>query len=308
MTRQTVRSAICFLAIIRSVSPAPASDVFVSPRLAAEAGYENNRLGEPGNGEGSPFWQVGPGLDVTAFGVNADSSLLFDYRRTQYTQDSSEITDAASGFARWRYHGGSYEAGASLGCGLYRDKAWPEDDYTFWQVSPQIVRTLERLPLELSLNGTYRQTFYEDSVDAAVANRVDSRMDVRPELRWLLSRQATVWTELHAEQNLSDAAEEEYSGYGASAGCEFRPAARLDLGVWAGIGTRSYPEKVDGENRRDTSLPAGAWASYRLRPWLELFASADWESNASTIDNDDYSWWQISGGLRIVLEHELGAR
>ena len=61
MTRQTVRSAIGILAIMLPGFPAAASDVFVSPRLETQAGYENNRLEESGSGEGSPFWQASSG-------------------------------------------------------------------------------------------------------------------------------------------------------------------------------------------------------------------------------------------------------
>jgi hypothetical protein len=305
MTGKIVRSAIGFLAMILPVSPSTASDVFLCPRFSAQAGYENNRLGESGSGEGSPFWQASPGLDVTAFGVNTESSLLLDYRRTQYTKNASESTDEASGFARWRYVGGPYEAGASLGGGLYRDKAWPEDDYAFWQARPFFVRPLADFPVELNLSATFRQTFYDVSVYTSAADRVDRRMEVRPGLRWLLSRRATVWAELYAEQTLSDASEAEYSGFGGSLGCEFRPTARLDLGAWAGIGTRPYAEKLDGQSRRDTPLPAGAWASYRLRPWLELYSSVDWEFNASTIGDNDYTWWRVGGGLKLIIEHAL---
>jgi hypothetical protein len=117
-----------------------------------------------------------------------------------------------------------------------------------------------------------------------------------------------VWSELYAEHNLSDASEEEYSGFGASIGCDFRPAAGLDLGAWAGIGSRFYSQNVDGENQRDTSIPLGAWTTYRLRPWLELFFSMDWESHASTIDDNDYTWWQIGGGFKFVFEHALETR
>jgi hypothetical protein len=305
MTGKTVRFVIGFLAIILPIPPSTASDIFLCPRFSTQAGYENNRLGESGSGEGSPFWQASPGLDVTAFGVNTESSLLFDYRHTHYTQNASDSTDEASGFARWRYWGGQNEAGANLGGGLYRDKTWPEDDYTFWQARPFFVRTLDNFPVELNLSGTFRQTFYDVSVYTSAADRVDSRMDVRPGLRWLLSRRVTVWAELYAEHNLSDASEAEYSGFGGSVGCEFRPTARLDLGAWAGIGSRLYVRELDGENRRDTPLPAGAWASYRLRPWLELYSSVDWESNASTIDGNDYTWWRVGGGLRFIIEHAL---
>jgi hypothetical protein len=288
--------------------PAAASDVFVVSQLDAQAGYEGNRLGAPGSGEGSPFWQVSPGFDMTVFAAKTEASLLLDYRRTQYTESGFEFKDEASVLARWRYFGGQNEAGASVGGGLYRDQAWPTDDYTFWQAMPYFVRTIEGFPVEVSLKWTFLQTFYDVSVYTSAADRVDDRIEVRPGLRWHFSHRVTVWADLYAERNMSDAAEVEYSGFGGAMGCEFRPATRLDLGAWAGIGTRTYVQSAAGADRRDTPMPMGAWATYRLRPWLELFFSVDREFYASTIDDNEYSWWRVGGGLKLVSEHEVAMK
>ena len=184
----------------------------------------------------------------------------------------------------------------------------PDDDYTFWEVRPYVVRTLEGFPAELSLNGTFRQTFYDASVYKSATDRSDRRLDLRPGLRWHLSRKATVWTELYAERNVSDASEAEYSGFGGAMGCEFRPMARLDMGAWAETGARSYTEKIEDEDRRDTPRRVEVWVTYRLRPWMELISSADWESFKSTINDNKYSWWCVRGGVRFVFEDELGGR
>ncbi len=304
MTWQTARSAIGALTLFPGVLAA-ASDAFVVPRLEAQAGYEHNRLNLSSQGEGSPFWQAGPGLDVIALGLKTETALLLDYRRRQYSGSDSESTDDVSAFVRWRHFEAQNEAGATLGGGLYRDAAWPSDDCTFWQARPYIVRTLTTWPAELSLKGAFGQTFYDVSVYTSAADRADSRADVRPGLRWHLPRRVTVWAELYAEYNESDASEADYSGFGGAMGCEFQPTARLNVGVWAGTGTRPYAQSVDGESRCDTPTPAGAWATYRLRPWLELFSSVDGESHASTIADSDYSWWRLSAGMRLVVEHEL---
>ena len=308
MMRQKVRSVIGILAMVLPGFPVSAGDIFISPRLETQAGYENNRLEESGSGDGSPFWQATPGLDVTVFGEKTETSLFFDYRRTQYTKNNFESKDEASAFAQWRYFGGQNEAGASVGGGLYRDRALPDDDYTFWQARPYVVRTLEGLPAELSLKGTFRQTFYNTSIYTSATERVDSRLDVRPGLRWHLFGRATVWAELYTERNISDAREAEYSGFGGAMGCEFRPTARLDLGAWAETGTRPYEAKVEDEDRRNTPRRVGAWATYRLRPWVELFSSADWESFDSTIDSDEYSWWRVGCGVKLVFESKAGGR
>jgi hypothetical protein len=308
MTRQTVRFASSLLASVLSGLTAAATDVFVSPRIATQAGYENNRMAESDGEEGSAFWQACPGLDVTVLGAKTETSLGLDYRRTQYTKSGFETKDEASAVAQWRYFEGLNEAGASISGGLYRDQALPNDDHTFWQARPYFVRTLENLPAEISLKGSLRQTLYNSSMYTSATDRTDSQVDLRPELRWHLSHRVTVWAELYAEYNASDAGEADYSGFGGAMGCEFRPAARLDLGAWAGIGTRPYAQKTDGENRRDTPMPAGAWATYRLRPWLELFSALDWASYASTLDYNDNRWWRVGGGLKVVLEHDVGSK
>jgi len=308
MIKHAVRFAICLLLIALSVLSAVAGDVFVTSRLETRAGYENNRLEEPGSGQGTPFWQATPGFEITAFSEKTETSLLLHYRRTQYTESGFEFKDEVSAFTQWRYFGGRNEVGASVGGKLYRDKALPADDCASWHARPYVVRTLGGLPAELSLAATFRQTFYDTSVYASTADRADSCWDVRPGLRYHLSRQVTVWAELYGEGNESDALEAEYSGLGGVVGCDVRPAARLDVGAWARTGTRRYDGKVEGEDRSDTPSRVGAWATYRPRPWMELFSSVDWESFASTIDDSEYSWWQVGGGVRFVFERELRGR
>jgi len=296
------------LAALLSGSPAFAGDVFLSPRLEALAGYEKNRMEDPGSGEGAPFWQASPGLEVTAFGEKTETSLYLDYRRTQYTKSDFESRDEASAFGRWRYFRGRNGGGLSVGGGLYRDEALPVDDFTFWQARPHLVHTFEDWPAEWSLSGTFRQTFYDVDVSTSVTDRADRRIDVRPGFRWHVSYRTTVWAELYAEHNASNDMEEEYSGFGGAIGCELRPTARTDVGVWAGTGARAYAQKAGGEKRRDAPTPAGAWASYRLRPWIDLSSAVEWASYASTIDAHDHDWWRVSLGFKVVLEHAVGAR
>jgi len=306
MTRQSVRSVIGILAIMLPGVPAGAGDCFVSPRLEAAAGYENNRFGEVGGGEGAPFWQVSPGLDVMVFGAQTETALFLDYRQTQYSKSEFESKDEATAFVRWRHFGGQNEIGVSGGGGVYRDQALPSDDYTFWQARPYAVHTFEHMPAELTVNGAFRQTLYEVSVYTSTTDRADNRVELRPGLRWHLSHRLTAWAEVYAEHNVSDAPEAEYSGVGGALGCEFRPVARLNLGVWGGAGTRPYMQKVDGVSARDTLVPIGAWATYRLRPWMELFSTVDWESDTSTLDDRDLSWWRAGGGVKLQFEQECG--
>lgn len=306
MIKQAVRVALWPVVIALSTTPADAGDSFVTPRLECQAGYEHNRLAESDGGAGTPFWQTSPGLDLTVFGEETELSVLLDYRHTQYARSGLESKDESSAFAQWRHFHGPNEVGASVGGGSYADLALPDDDSFFWQASSYGIRTLDGVPVELSLKATFRQTFYD--ADASGTDRDDSRLDVRPGLRWHMCRRVTVWTELYAERNASSAPDAGYSGLGAAVGCEVRPAARLAAGAWAQVGTRPYDERVDGASRNDTPGRVGGWASYRLRPGLELFTSATWASFASTVAANDYSWWQTGAGVRLSFEHQLRRR
>lgn len=308
MIKEITRHAVCAVALALFSPHASGVDVFALSQLEVLSGYEDNRLEESEGGSGSPYWQVAPELSLSVLGANTETTLLLTHRRSQYSKTAFESKSDSAAFVLWRYFEGNNEASANIGGGRYEDEALPGDDNSYWQASPCVVRTLERFPLEISLRGTVRQTFYDDSVYTTDSARVDCCLDVRPGMRWHLSRKATVWAELYAERNGSDASEAEYTGFGGAVGCGFRPTARLDAGVWTETGIRSYAEQAEGRDRNDTPWRVGAWTTYRLRPWMELFASAGFESAASTIAGNEYSWWQVGGGVRFVFEHALTSR
>lgn len=308
MIRRAVPTVPAILSVVLPLSAAVANDFFVNPRISTQAGYEDNRLRVSANGEGAPFWQVAPGADFTVLGADTEASLFLDYLRTQYEGHDFEPKNEAYGFARWRHFGGRNEAGAAGGGGLYRDEAWPEDDHTFWDAKLYAIRALRNVPAELSLEGTFRQTFYDVSIYPSATDRADRRSEVRPGLRWHISYRVTIWAEVYAENNQSDAPEAEYSGIGGMTGFVYRPVPRLDLGAQAGGGTRPYAQDLDGTDRRDTPRSAGAWTSYRLRPWLELLFSVDWESCSSTTEDADYTWWRCGSGAKFVFERLIPGR
>lgn len=300
-----VKAPACLAAAVLWALSSAESAPFLVARLETRAGYEKNRLEEAGSGSGTPFWQASPGADLTVFGERIETSLSLDYQHTEYAREGFGSRNGASAFAHWQSFVRRNEVGASAGGGFYRDEVLSGNDHAFWQGRSRIIRALEGVPAELSLEATVRQTLYDSSASTSSTERADTRFDTRSGLRWHLPRHVVVWMDLYAERNASDASDAEYSGLGGAVGCDLRPAARLDTGVWAQAGARSYDEQVDGETRRDTPRRVGGWLTYRLRSWVELFASADLESFASTVDDCPYSWWQAGGGVRIVLEREL---
>lgn len=303
-----MRFTITSLALLLSLRAFCAGEMYLTPSLETQAGFEQNRWTESGSGQGSAFWLASPGLEFLRFGEKTEAALGAEYRVTSYFEEGFEYREEPSGYGRWRYFDGPYEAGLTAGGGQYRDRALPDDDCTYWYARPYATRTLARAPAEWTLGGTVRQTFYDTSVYTSATDRADLRVELRPGLRWHLSNRATLWAEGYAEWNTSDAPEAEYSGFGAAAGGLCQLSARWTAGAWAETGTRIYDVEVDGTEWRDTPLRAGMWTTCRLRPWLELLASVDGESFSSTVDGNDYSWWRAAAGVRLVFEHEAGAR
>lgn len=281
-------------------------EVFLTSRLEVGAGYENNRLAEFGIEEQSPFWAVSPALEVTSFGKTTETSLLCEWRRTQYTKGDLEFRDQSSLVAAWRKYSGHREAGLRLAASLYKDALLPTDDHVSWRLQPFLVQSAQARSVELSLDAAIGQAYYDASVYTSVTDRTDSRLEIRPGLTWHGNAILTARLELYGERNLSDAPEADYVGFGGAVSFEIHASPRLDVGARIGAGSRSYDNWPDIVTRRDTPTPVNAWLDYRLKSWLELFASFDWESNASTVSDYDYTWWQASAGLRLVLESEVG--
>jgi hypothetical protein len=293
------------LGIMLAALPVFAADLLLSPRLQIQGGYENNRLQEPGNGTGSACWGGSSGLDLLLLGESEEASLSFDYGRTHYEKEGFDYKHDGLFLAQGRVLRGRNDFGANLAAGFYKDEALPEDDAVFQQADPFFIHSLENVSAEWVLKGSYRRTAYDISAYTSTPDRVDSLFAFRPEWRWRLSRRTSLWAEILVERNTSDAPEADYTGFGGTLGGDIRPSARLTLGSWVACENRSYDEDVDGKAHRETPLRLGGWGAYRLRPWLELFASANWESVSCSDDDDDYTSWSATVGMRVTLEYAL---
>ncbi len=285
--------------------PAFAADLLLSPRLKTQGGYENNRLQEPGDGAGSACWIGSSGLEMLLLGQSEEASLSFDYGRTQYEKSGFEHTQDGLFLAQGRSLRGRAEFGASLAAGFYKDEALPEDDAVFQQADPYFLHALENASAEWILKGSFRRTDYDISTYTSTPDRVDTLFSFSPQWRWHVSRRTSLWAELLAEKNISAAPEADYTGFGCSLGVEIRPSDCLTLGGWIACESRAYDEDIGGSAHRETPLRLGGWGEYRLRPWMDLIASANWESVSSSIDDDDYTCWNALVGLRVTLEYAL---
>ncbi len=292
-------------ALLLAADIAVAGNVILSPALDIQAGYEHNRRADFENAASSPFIQFHPGLDVTAFGEQSETALRLDSRRTQYTKDDLKAKDESTAFLDERWSWKQDEFGVVAGGGRYRDEALPGDDHTFWQLTPYASRMLASAPAEINVKCICRQNSYDTSAYASTSDRVDTRLELRPGIKWDTGARAVFWAEIYAERNTSSAAEAEYTGAGGAIGCNWHAGKRTYFGVWAESGTRPYALEVDGEARRDAPSKAGVWSSCRLRPWLDIFLGADLESFASTQADAEYAWWSAQGGIRVVMEHEI---
>jgi hypothetical protein len=284
------------------------SDIFASLHLETEAGYEGNRFIEAGPGDGAAFLSVNPGLDIATFGMATETALLLNYRRTQYQERPAGSKDEASAALQGRYFTGRNEFGARSGTGLYQDLSLPEDDTSFWHLRPYWERTLESWPFEIGLSGSYLRTSYDSAINVSGEGRSDEHAELRPCARWHASRHATLWTDFYLENHASNVREAEYTGTGGTIGSTLEPAPRLHIDVWTGIGFRQYRSDLEDTEKEEIPWRAGGSMTYRCRPWLEFFAVADGESINGSPRDIEYSWWRVAGGIRVVLEQDMGAQ
>ncbi len=283
--------------------PAFAADLFLSPRLETQGGYENNRLQEPGAGSGSACWGGASGLDVFLINEQAEASLVFDYSRMQYEKEEPAHKEEGLLQARGRALGDRYNFGAIVATGFLNDEALPENDAVFLQAEPSVGHSLEHLSAEWILKGYWRRTAYDTSAYTSTLARVDTLIALRPEWRWHVSRQTSLWAEFMIEKNISSAPEAEFEGLGGTLGAEFSPTACLTLGGWIAYESWAYDEDVADKAHQETPLHLGSWAAYRVRPWMELFTYAHWESVSCANNEDDYTAWSAGLGARFVFEY-----
>jgi hypothetical protein len=297
-----------YLGMVLAPPPAFAADLFLSPRLETQGGYENNRLQESGGGTGSACWGGSSGLEMLLIGEQAEASLVLEYGRMQYEKEDLEYKEDGLLQARVRFLRGRNDFGANAAAGFFNDEALPENDAVFQQAEPYFVHSLATMSAEWMLKGGWRRTDYANSAYTSTPDRVDTVFSFRPEWRWHVSRRTSLWAEIMAEKNLSDAPEAEYAGFGGTLGGEFSPTAGLTLGGWFAYESRVYGEEVGDEAHRETPLGLGGWVAYRIRPWLDVFTYARGESVSCTIEEDDYTAWNAGLGLRFIFEYAWQTR
>ncbi len=302
MIKPILLLAIC-LGIGVAPAPSLAADLFLSPRIEAQGGYENNRFQESGNGTGSACWGGSSGLEVLLIGDQTEASMEFDYGRTHYEKEDFEYREDGLLQARIRFLRGRNDYGVNTAAGFFNDKALPEDNFVFQKAEPYFIHSLENSAAEWVLKGNWRRTDYDVSAYTSTSDRVDSLISFRPEWRWQMSRRTSLWVEGMVGKTFSDAPEAEYTEFGGTLGGEYRITTCLTLGGYGAYESRIYDARVLDQNHRETPLRLGGWGTYRLRPWVELFAYANWDSVACTIEEDDYTAWNAGLGLRFTFEY-----
>jgi len=288
--------AAAWAAGLLALVPLARAEMFVSPSLEGSAGYLSNRFAEP-RAQGTAFWRVAPGLELTAFGPGGlEGWASFRYEHTDFMRP---------GFSRWRRASGrggaawrtrETELSGAVGVGVYEDGAVPGDDLTWFRVESSLSRELGR--------GWWASIAFAFETDRYASRRTvggdlqrDYLWEASPGVRVGLSERVSVWVELRLDGLGSNEPAEEWIGSGVSAGVEGEWGP-VRAGWDAGVRRMRYRAR----DRTDTPVWAGGWAAFRLAPGLELTASAGWTGVRSTDPADDYDTWRVEGGVRVVYD------
>ena len=144
--------------------------------------------------------------------------------------------------------------------------------------------------------------FESQSLDDGT-QRGDNLFEIRPGVRYPLSRKLSLRGELYAEEQSSTVEEEEYVGYGVLLGLNAYPNKRLSTGLWVQGGLRDYSAAYDDSpDTEETVLRSRAWALYRFSPEWEFALEGTWNSFASDGARADCDLWSVRGGLRFVYD------
>lgn len=275
----------CFLA----ASSLRAADVFLAPRLTLAAGYDDNRFGAASsltNAEGSAFLHVSPALEFHVLADNGTEWTLGTAAgRTDYLEPDFESRANADAYLEWWQAAAPLEGGLRLAGGFVRDAALPEDDLFWLAAIPALRCTLPNPAWQLTAQAQANLYDYDENRTTAGETRRDLAAEFRPGLRWVPSRDLSVWGEVVLEicDSNEDSARYQGAGFAAGAACGLTPRNQLSAGFQAGV--RTFDAQADetgtGGERRDVPLSVQLLFTRRMAPWLDLFCGAVWQSTES---------------------------
>lgn len=285
------------------------AEVFLSPGLKAKVGYTSNRFQDPA-AQGTAFTDLTPSLELTAF-LPGSSELLWEARhhRTDYLESGFGHREDTSTELTAIVPAGKLRGSLGLGAGIYRDTELPEDDSRWAAVSPAVSWPASPL-VNLFLGGSVLFTRYDSRQALSGSDQRDRLWSLQPGIVWTPAKGWRLWGQAEGEANRSNEPIEEYDAGGGAAGFDAVLGGAARAGGWVRYHVLTYRDSAgEGrERRRDKPFSSGVWAAYRLTPWAEVTAEASRVAHWSTDDANDYTVWNVEGGLRFVYDWAVSKR
>ena len=293
-----------------------AADIFLAPRLTLAVGYDDNRFSTASaltNSQNSAFLRVTPVVGLHVLTDNgAELSLGAAAARTDYLQPDFESRATADAWLEWWQTSIPFEGGLRLAGGLARDDAVTADDLHWLSAIPSLRYTLPRPDWQATAQAQVSLYDYDESKTAAGEAQRDFAVGFRPGLRWLPSRDLSIWAEAVFETCDSNEDTASYDGFGLAGGATYWLTPRDQLSAGFQAGTRTFQTYTDASgierDRQDTPLSADAAYTHRFSPWLEFFCSASWQTTGSNQADQKIETASVQIGINLADDFLLFAR
>ncbi len=308
------RRPLCgLLLLLVFPSGGSAVDLFLSPRLTLEAGYENNRYLLPTaltNTASSAFLRAAPAVSLHLLaGAGTEVSAGVSGAHTEYLRSDLKPREELMAYLEWWQTGAPFEGGLRLAGGLSRDSAIPEDDFNWFAATPALRYILPQPDWQLTAQVRLAFDQFDTRLTTNGVQQTDQTLEFRPGLRWLPTRDAILWAELYLEKNDSNEDAFDYQGFGLALGGSLWVTPRGQFAAAVQAGARTFADVTDETGlvlqRRDQPLRAEVSYTYRLLPWLDLFCSAAWYASGSDQSVQDVSGWSAQVGLTLAQDYPL---
>ena len=248
-----------------------------------------------------------PRLEIVWFAAdNLELDFDLSHYRYEYFEADSAFVRESAGSAVLLWSADPLTAAFSFAAGDYQDAALPENDYKWISLAPSCGYVFSSdLHASLDLSAVF--STYQSRRTIADEQQKDTQWRVTPGVSWAGLDAAALWAQAYYERNASNEDSEDHTAIGAAAGCNAFLSDRLTAGAWLDVGGVTYSEPfLDASaEQKDTSFSIGIWGEYRIAPWIDALAAADWQSYQSSDSASEYDSWSLEAGVRFVYERDL---
>jgi hypothetical protein len=293
-----------------------AADVFLLPRLTIEAGYDGNRYSAAEaveSAEGTAFVRASPSLDLHLLADNGTEWMVgASGFRTDYLQTGLEFREGAEAHLEgWRI-AAPWGGGLRLAGGFSRDGALPDDDVRWASLAPSLRWTLPSEEWQLVASAHLDGIAYDTRLTYDGEAQRDVFAEVRLGLRWMPTRDLSVWSEAYLEGNSSNDDPSEFQGAGVELGASYWILPRGRFAASFRAGTRGYSAYADLDGveieRNDRPMVAAVAYVHRVASWLDLFGSASGDATGSDQPDQDVDNWGVQVGATLAGDWPLFGR